>query len=386
MRLLQVNKFATLNGGSETVAATISRGMSEQGHDVLLVGFSKANQELIPGSLSLGPELQRPWVPFCEPALVERIVSIARDFRPDAILHHNIYHHFPMAQLVESLDRRISVPQSLLVHDHKPVCAVYSGMRKGQPCHECRGDRFWKAIRHRCKDENFLWSLLLGMDSMWNAKLRGVYSRFHRVISPSRYLAALLEGIGNGRHIEWLVNPGPEVKEGAAIRDGIAFVGRFTHDKGVPLLLRMVERFPEIRFVAVGDGEMRPALEELARNSPNLELHGWESREGVSDILAGVKWTFVPSLAVENNPMVILEAFSRGTPVLGSDFGGIPELLADRKGVLFDPQDIESALKIMDQCLRESDEIRGERSRLCRQWAVEHEERFYIRRLVELVS
>jgi glycosyltransferase involved in cell wall biosynthesis len=46
----------------------------------------------------------------------------------------------------------------------------------------------------------------------------------------------------------------------------------------------------------------------------------------------------VPSQCAETGPLVVLEAFAAGVPVLGSHLGGIAELVTDdRDGVLVDP-------------------------------------------------
>src|SRR6185369_13271990 len=45
----------------------------------------------------------------------------------------------------------------------------------------------------------------------------------------------------------------------------------------------------------------------------------------------------LPSIWYENNPMIIIEAMTYGLVVIGSDIGGIPELLNEGRGFLFDP-------------------------------------------------
>ena len=62
------------------------------------------------------------------------------------------------------------------------------------------------------------------------------------------------------------------------------------------------------------------------------------SRDRAAEAYAQIDVLVVPSLWLENSPLVIHEAFMAGVPVVGARIGGIPDLLADgRGGLLFDP-------------------------------------------------
>jgi glycosyltransferase involved in cell wall biosynthesis len=388
VRIFQLNKYATLNGGSETVADIVGRIGNRAGHQVFLVGYEKPGQLPLFESDSLGPDAMSVKGMFRNATLVERVVQWAKEFKPDAILHHNIYHHFPMAQLVDALDREVGVPQSIILHDHKPVCPVYVGYREGHACHECKGGglRYLNALRHRCKDGSFVKTSLLTMDSIWNSGVFGVYSRFHRVISPSRFLASNVQGIGKGRKIEVLTNPCPPVRVGNERREGVAYASRLTSEKGLPVLLRLADSFPDQKFLVAGDGPLQAALDEAVAKHPNIHPLGRLTREATVEMLGSVKFLLIPSLGMENNPMIILEAFARGTPVIGTDRGGIPELLEGDKGFLFDPGSAESTFSVFKKAMDLDDAAWSVMSRRCSDWATENSEEHYIQKLAELLS
>lgn len=51
----------------------------------------------------------------------------------------------------------------------------------------------------------------------------------------------------------------------------------------------------------------------------------------------------IPSICYDNSPLVIYESFSTGTPVIGSDIGGIPELIEEEyNGLLFEAGNVNS--------------------------------------------
>lgn len=386
MRIVQINKYSTINGGSEVVADIVARSADAAGHSVLTIGFEKPGQTAIHGSISLGPERLAAKGMFTNRPLVEQARRIVEEFRPDAILHHNIYHHFPMAQLVEELDRRTRLPQSIILHDHKPVCPTYTGLRAMGPCRECSGGAYWKAIRHRCKESSVAKSALLAADSYWNASIRSVYSRFKRIISPSRFLATNVETMGIGRQIDVLVNPCPPVHSTEGPRDGIAFASRLIEEKGVDVLLHMARSLPTTRFEIAGDGPLLGELRSATSSMPNVTLLGRIGREEVGSLLSRVKYLLLPSKGLENNPMVGLEALARGTPILGAERGGIPELVEAGKGFLFDPSDLASATKIVEASIELQQEKWEKLSDSCMKWARQNSERNYFEALASLIA
>ncbi len=120
----------------------------------------------------------------------------------------------------------------------------------------------------------------------------------------------------------------------------VGFLGRWDPVKGLDLLVRAVRRVPDsvsIRLVvhATGDGETerryRRQVMDLAQGDPRIEFAGPLTRDQILSALAGFDVLAVPSQWLEAGPYVVLEALSVGTPVLGSNLGGIRELV--REGV-----------------------------------------------------
>ena len=81
----------------------------------------------------------------------------------------------------------------------------------------------------------------------------------------------------------------------------------------------------------------------------NVEFLGYKRGKELSDLVANAYYVVVPSEWYENNPMTIIESYSVGTPVIGANIGGIPEIIVNgRTGFLFesgDVEDLESTIK-----------------------------------------
>ncbi len=115
--------------------------------------------------------------------------------------------------------------------------------------------------------------------------------------------------------------------------DRLVCVGRLSPQKGQVLLVEAfadaVEAGVEGRLVLVGDGEMRGEIERVAAArglGDRLRVTGWVDEERVREELLGSRALVLASFA-EGLPMVIMEAFALGRPVIATSIAGIPELV-----------------------------------------------------------
>lgn len=144
-----------------------------------------------------------------------------------------------------------------------------------------------------------------------------------------------------------------------ATKEGLnlLFVGRITQSKGLDILIDAVDQLEcELHVDIVGDG---PVLEELeSRASEEIEFHGFLDYEQIEQFYLEADYTVVPSRWYDNSPIVIYESFVHGTPVIGADIGGIPELIKSGKtGYLFEPENPRALASVIGKV---SEETSGE--------------------------
>ena len=141
--------------------------------------------------------------------------------------------------------------------------------------------------------------------------------------------------------------PVEPIAEVAACPEGvlrIGFVGRLSEQKGVAHLVDamgvLVERGTCVRCFIVGDGELDGELRERAASSPARDRIVFMGRRADSqNFLSQVDVCAIPSLW-EGLPLVLLEAFSVGTPVVASACDGILDVVRDgENGLLVRPGD-----------------------------------------------
>ena len=111
------------------------------------------------------------------------------------------------------------------------------------------------------------------------------------------------------------------------------YFGRFSKEKGVGTFVEACKALPDIPFVAAGSGPLEGELAGI----PNLKNVGFQSGEELQSLIAGARLSLCPSECYDNCPFSVMESLMYGTPVLGADIGGIPELIdAGVNGELFE--------------------------------------------------
>lgn len=140
--------------------------------------------------------------------------------------------------------------------------------------------------------------------------------------------------------------------------DRFVSVGRLSGEKGHLLLIDALARLTAegraCRLVMVGDGPLRPAIEQRCRElgvERFVTIAGWQSGEAIREWLIGSRALVLPSFA-EGLPVVIMESLALGRPVIATWVAGVPELVRDgRTGWLVPAGDAASLAQAMDACL-----------------------------------
>ncbi len=186
--------------------------------------------------------------------------------------------------------------------------------------------------------------VVLALSSGWRDYLRSIAPRarvevFSNSIDPSEYASA---------HAGACSNP-------KARPPHIAFLGALVRAKGVHKIPELAHRFEpgEAVFDVVGDGPEAGALAAAIRQrglEDRVHLHGALHGAAKRAILERAEVFLLPS-DVEGQPVSILEAMAAGAAVVGTKVGGVPEMLADGRGVVCRRDDLGSMAVAIRQLL-----------------------------------
>lgn len=134
-------------------------------------------------------------------------------------------------------------------------------------------------------------------------------------------------------------------------------VGRFSRHKTQALIVeatsRVALRYPQIRVLLIGDGENRASIETAIRRfgmQEHVLLMGWRNNAEVRQTLGSARALLLPSFA-EGLPVVIMEAFALGRPVVTTYVAGIPELVDQSCGWIIPAGSIDAIARAMIETL-----------------------------------
>ena len=342
MRILQVNKFFYVRGGSERYYFDLCDLLTARGQAV--AHFSMKDDRNLPSDQAryfvssidlnackgIGPKARAAARILYSGEAKRNIGRLIDDWRPDVIHFHNITRQ--LSPSIIDAARARGVPMVQTVHDLFMVCPAHSCFSKGAPCEACSGGAFWHAIPARCIDGSLASSALGALESYAHGLL-ALYKKIDRLIAPSMFLKSKISALGwaAGRveHLPYFIPLGPDYSES---NDGYAlFSGRITAEKGVATLLDASAICKGVQFVIAGEGPELETFKRYARSRGlgNVRFTGHVKGEALERLIAGACCIVAPSLWYENLPLTILEAFARGKPVVATGSGGIPELVRD---------------------------------------------------------
>lgn len=341
MRVLLANKFFYDHGGPETVLFAERDMLRASGHDVIDFSMRDPRNRFSDFARYFSPpmdlsavkptpaSMRTAWRFLDSKPAAESIRCLIRDHRPDIAHLHSINHQLTPSIIRALRDERVPVVMTL--HDYKLVCPAYTLLAGGKICEKCSGGGFYNAVVANCRGPAR--SPLLALESYIQHNQKKSYDGVARFLSPSQFLADKFHEMGFEHPIEVLPNPlttAPNELSRTEAGKHVVFVGRIVEEKGLRTLCAAALR-AGVDLRIAGDG---PQLAELQRDFARYDTITFLGRVtpgGARSLMRGALATVVPSEWYENQPMVILEALSQGTPVIASDLGGNPELVRDRE-------------------------------------------------------
>ncbi len=293
-------------GGVERVTTSLTRELADSGHDVCLATLARADRDVF----AAAPAVQRVSLDLMS-ASIGRLDALARNAARVRALRRAIVEASPdvvvsfmtetnVVTLVASRGLGVPVVVSERLHPSEPHLSMP-----------------WKALRR-------LW-----------------YPTADLLVVPAAELALCLSRLTPRRPPVVIPNPlSREFLESARLlpnqteRTAILAVGRLTPQKDYPLLLRafaqVARRFPRCELRVVGEGEERGRLERLARDLGVGQRVRWLGyrRDMVAEYDRAT--VFVLASRHEGFPNVLVEAMSRGLPVVSTDCpSGPADLVTD---------------------------------------------------------
>ena len=273
--------------------------------------------------------------------------------RPDIVHAHNVYHHLTPA--IFGAVKKKGVPMVMTVHDLKIGCPSKLMLAPDGVCERCKGGKTWNAVTTRCQKDSLALSAVVALETTLHNALGSYRNNVDLFILPSHFHTNKLVEWGLPREKTRYLPNAVDVSQLRADYtpgDRFVFVGRLSEEKGLLTFVKAVAEAGS-KATIVGTGPQEDELRQTVdATGADVEFAGYQTGDALFDIVRGARALVLPSECYENAPVVLLEAYGVGTPVLGSNLGGIPELIVENEtGLLAQAGDVDSfatALKRYD--------------------------------------
>jgi glycosyltransferase involved in cell wall biosynthesis len=348
MRILQIhNKYRPGWGGEDTVANLEADLLRRNGHEVERL-FAWTGELEGAGPLKImAAGLGTVWS-FRGYGLVADAI---RRFSPDIIHVHNFFPLFSPS--IYWAANRAGIPAVQTLHNYRLICANSLLLRADKPCEACVGRFPWPALRHRCHSSALSRTLavtLMNVLHRWAGTFR---SKIQGYVALTEFSKNIMVRAGLPRDRIY-VKPNFSADPGRPVSPRLpkfVFAGSIQRFKGVHLLLEAWRRLAPAGYqlIVVGDGPDRPELAGRSATDTSIVWLGTQPREKVIELIAGCRWLILPSLAYENFPMSVLEAFSVGTPVIVPHHGAFTKMVSNREGLFFSVGNLDSLIDALQK-------------------------------------
>ena len=350
MRILLVNKFHYLRGGSEKYYFELAQLLKSKGHTVGF--FSMKHEENITTGdaeyfveeidLNTGSKLKALDVIYSQEN--KRLMAKAlEEFKPD-IVHINNFQRQLSASIIDAIKEK-NIPIVMTAHDLNPICPASIMLYNGEVCDDCITKGYAQCIKKKCVKGSTLKSTLGVMEKKYY-DIHKVFRKVDCIISPSEFNKnQLVNGKLKYNEIVTLHNFVNESERNDYVLGDYAFyLGRLSKEKGILNLIEAIGDIPDAKLLIAGDGPERERIEAYISEHKldgRITLLGYQNQDSIHKYITNSRFVVIPSICNENCPYSVLEAMEIGKPIVASRIGGIPELIADgENGYLYKADDI----------------------------------------------
>jgi glycosyltransferase involved in cell wall biosynthesis len=368
-RVVLINDFSKVRGGAAALVVLLAEKLVDAKINVTLItgddgeGLRGAANKIEIVALNEPPLLSRPPKAAAIKGLynpsAERMLSdwISRNDTPKTIYHVHNWSHILSASIFRALH---VVGERTVMHAHDYFLACPNGAfvnyRTGNECpltplsfaclstncdRRNYSQKLWRAGRHAIR--KMLWDF-----DRYQADILLIHERMSEPFERS--------GIAESR-LRTIRNPSVPYTESRVQAENNAeyiFIGRVEEEKGVNDFLNAAEKAGAPARV-IGDGS---ALRELKDQFPQVTFDGWQSRDGIAELVKSARMLVVPSRYPEPFGLVIMEALASGLPVILPHSALLKtEIVEQEIGIACDTRSIDELAEVIESSRTDDDKI-----------------------------
>ena len=360
MKVLLIDVYNYNKGGAETVCFNTGNLLQQHGHDVIYFTLKwKENN----------PSLQEKYFPESKETRKGPLKQIKNVI--------NYFYHFEAAKKIETLIikekpdlahihlmwgqitssilpilKKYNIPIIYTVHDYRLICPAYTFRNgKGNICEDCKGKHFYKCFTNKCTKGNWIMSAVMAAEQYFRNKFFYPLKFIDGIIYVSNFAQEIhkkyMPLTQKKKHIT-LYNFSKSIIDSpkeVPLEKYYLFLGRLSYEKGIETLIKAFTSLTSINLKIAGTGPLETELKAQTQELKNIEFLGYKKGKELEALISKAYMVIVPSEWYENNPMSIIESYAVGTPVIGSNIGGIPEIIQENTtGFIFESGNVNDLI------------------------------------------
>ena len=340
MRILLVNKFHFLKGGSEKYYFELGELLKQNGHEVAYFSMEDernlktGDKEYFVPKFDLNNSSKLKALDVISNKENKKIMEKALDeFKPD-IVHLNNFQRQLSASIIGPCVKR-NIPIVFTAHDVQAICPAITMLDNDKNiCELCMKGKYINCVKKSCNKGSKAKSFIGALEGYYYRRNKIYTDKINYIITPSEfYKNKFIEDGINPNKIEAIHN---SIKmddynvetfdEGYAL-----YFGRLSKEKGILNLINAFIKTNGGKLYIAGEGPEKENIENIIKENQlenKVKLLGFLNKEQMIEYIRKCKFVVVPSIWYENCPYSILETLAIGKPIIGANIGGIPELIS----------------------------------------------------------
>lgn len=332
-KVLVVHNYYQISGGEDIVVENEKNLLEKNGHKV--VTYTRHNSEL--KTMSKWRKALTAVSSIFNLQTYREIKKIIEENKIDIVHVHNTIHLVSPAVYYASL--KCGVPVIQTVHNFRLLCPGATFFRNNEICEACVKHGLGNAVKNKCY-RNSRGQTLTCVAGVLLHRFTKVYKKIYYICLTDFNREKLLQ-LKQVKKQNVFVKPNYSEKAEFPVlkyeerKNQILYAGRLDETKGVDILLKawklMGGKAPQL--VICGTGPLETEMKEYIEKEKlqNVSMKGFLLNKEVRKLMAESKALVLPTKWYEGFPMTMVEAFSVGTPVIGSDIGNVGNLIENGK-------------------------------------------------------
>lgn len=340
MNVLVVHNYYAIRGGEDAVFEQETKALKEMGVNISTYtrNNSETNTKSIVKKIKIILEILFP---------IRQSREINKLIKQNKIQLIHIHNVFPLiTPVIYKIAYKNNIPVVQTLHNYRFICPNGLMFRKNEICTECIDKSLLSAVKNRCYKDSLLFSLLY---VLLLKKYKKYIQQTTSIIGLQKFtLAKMSNFFKNSLH--YIKPNGIEPHNIKRSESGkyFLFIGRLSNEKGILELVDFFNHNLNFKLKIIGTGQLENELRKRIISN-NIELLGFKTGTEKNELICNASAIIIPSIWYENYPVVVVEAFSYGIPVIANKLGGLSAIVKDRySGILIDKGDETALLEALD--------------------------------------